>query len=242
MTNLYKTAVTDQTNTRQLGYQDAVEDLLAYLDKEGLGLQEGPGRKIRQWATSKIDGVDGGGNAMESDEDRVDTDKRERRSSSGSPPRTSHDEIAMHDQPATEHTVQPSDRVPAPPRKEETCPPNSDRPPAFTFCAAQPLPNLDVTTQLAESSPSSNQPFNSPFIETSSSPISPPVRVEVLNRNTRLQNRHMNSRHGARNSARDAGLITGTKRKLHLAEFFDISSIGNVRDGVGGGGKRGRHA
>ncbi|KAK5303049.1 hypothetical protein LTR99_006006 [Exophiala xenobiotica] len=43
VTNLYKSAVTDQNSARQTGYQEALEDLLSFLDRENLGLQDGEG-------------------------------------------------------------------------------------------------------------------------------------------------------------------------------------------------------
>jgi len=56
VTKLYKTAAADQTKLRTEGYQDALDDLLIYLDKEDIGLSDGEGWKIRQWATARLDG------------------------------------------------------------------------------------------------------------------------------------------------------------------------------------------
>lgn len=53
VTNLYKAAATDQEKARQGGYQDAIEDLLHFLDRENIGLQDGEGWRIREWATAQ---------------------------------------------------------------------------------------------------------------------------------------------------------------------------------------------
>ena len=37
VTKLYKTAALDQTRARSEGYQDALDDLLSFLDKEDIG-------------------------------------------------------------------------------------------------------------------------------------------------------------------------------------------------------------
>ena len=57
VTNLYKSAVTDQAQAKQLGYQEAIEDLLHFLDRKHLGLGDGEGWQVRQWATERLDGV-----------------------------------------------------------------------------------------------------------------------------------------------------------------------------------------
>jgi hypothetical protein len=57
VTNLYKSAVTDQNNSRAAGYQDALDDLMKFLDQENLGLQDGEGWRVRQWVSERFDGT-----------------------------------------------------------------------------------------------------------------------------------------------------------------------------------------
>lgn len=57
VTNLYKSAVTDQSNSRAAGYQDALDDLMKFLDQENLGLQDGEGWRVRQWVSERYDGT-----------------------------------------------------------------------------------------------------------------------------------------------------------------------------------------
>jgi hypothetical protein len=241
VTNLYKIAVTDQANTRQLGYQDALEDLLSFLDRENLGERGGEGWKIRQWATERFEGAETTGNSLESDEDRVDTEKRARSSSPIPQARTSHDLVDMRDHSNSDNSAPRTESAPPPSTKEESHSPVTERPSMFTFSAAQPLPNRDVPMHTPDTSSGdlqslSDRPFEAPAPQSTG-----PVRVEVLNRNARMQNRHAGARHHTRSSNRDTGFASGTKRKFHLPEFFDISNMGNARDGPNGGGKRGRY-
>ena len=241
VTNLYKTTVTEQANTRQLGYQDALEDLLSFLDREGLGLQDGEGWKIRQWATERFEGAETTANALESDEDRADTEKRARSSSPISQTRANHDTLEMPDHSSSENTAPRTESAPPPSTKEEAHSSVTDRAPMFTFSASQPLPNRDVPMHISETSSSEMQSSSGPPFDPPMSQSTGPVRVEVLNRNTRMQNRHVTTRHHTRSSNRDMGFASGTKRKFHLPEFFDISNLGNSRDSMNGGGKRGRY-
>lgn len=51
---LYKIAAADEDSARATGYQDAVEELLSFLDSENLGLGDGEGWRVRQWATERL--------------------------------------------------------------------------------------------------------------------------------------------------------------------------------------------
>lgn len=55
VTQLYKSAASYQDSIRQAGYQDALDDLLKFLDREHLGLQDGEGWRVREWATARYD-------------------------------------------------------------------------------------------------------------------------------------------------------------------------------------------
>src|SRR5271170_1311326 len=70
VTKLYKTAAADQNRARSEGYQDALDELLAFLDREDIGLSDGEGWKIRRWATERLDGRgDSGSQTMESEDE-----------------------------------------------------------------------------------------------------------------------------------------------------------------------------
>ena len=74
VTKLYKTSALAESKARNDGYQDCLDDLLAFLDKESIGLDDGEGWRIRRWATKRLDGREGRLQSVESDEE---TDKAE---------------------------------------------------------------------------------------------------------------------------------------------------------------------
>lgn len=54
VTQLYKAAAADEDAARSAGYQDALEELLGFLDDNSLGLGDGEGWRVRQWATERL--------------------------------------------------------------------------------------------------------------------------------------------------------------------------------------------
>lgn len=54
VTQLYKAATVDEDAARSAGYQDAIDELLVFLDRENLGLGDGEGWRVRQWATERL--------------------------------------------------------------------------------------------------------------------------------------------------------------------------------------------
>lgn len=246
VTNLYKNAASEQGRARQAGYQDALEDLLSFLDKEHLGLGDGEGWKVRQWATERIDGT--GAASSDTDDERGDIEKEARGSSPTMVRKDNHDTPTPR-QPSrskspqrTTPAVQKSQSAPV------TEPAPAIKPATFTFTAGPQFPQEQHhhQTQDIDMQPSdgSSNPTNAPPIEAhtpiSSNVTTPAVRVEVVPRGTRTPHRHnSSSRHNARSSTREPGSGAGSKRKFHFGDFFDISGIGNGKEG-GGGGKRGR--
>ena len=57
VTNLYKVSAQAESQAKEAGYQEAIEDLLHFLDRENLGLTDGEGWRVRQWATERSDGL-----------------------------------------------------------------------------------------------------------------------------------------------------------------------------------------
>ncbi|OJD11205.1 hypothetical protein AJ78_07981 [Emergomyces pasteurianus Ep9510] len=252
VTNLYKTAVSDQANARQIGYQEALEDLRAFLDKEKIGLSDGEGSKVRCWMTERIDGTAtaAGTTSMDSDDERGELNNKRDRSISPTATRKQ--------TPDVNHANQVP-RCTSPPRQEasvqlqssttETAPdisPAPSRPTTFTFTSGHQFPppqQSDIEMQISEHVPATTtsvQADSSHFPHSSTINNSPTVRVEVVPRGSRTPHRLNNgNRHNTRSSGRDAVSNNGSKRKFHFGDFFDISSLGNGRDPFGGG-KRGR--
>ncbi|KAL9620918.1 MAG: hypothetical protein Q9160_004571 [Pyrenula sp. 1 TL-2023] len=237
VTNLYKQAAVDHSSARQAGFQDALDELLGFLDKENLGLDGGEGWKVRQWATERFDRVNCGANVPESDDDRIERDTRR----SGSPPVPSGQMDANTIERQTSRSSSPPPAESAPTaelssRNAQTDPTSHDtspKPPMFTF-RSTPQPTSDSDMINSEPAPTHNQ-------APPESSNSPSFRLEVINRGNRSTNRQGGySRHGTRGTTtREVVPLGGTKRKLQLSEYFDISNFGSWRDGPNGA-KRGR--
>lgn len=236
VTNLYKSAVSDQAQARQAGYQEAIEDLLNFLDRENLGLGDGEGWKVRQWATERADGTPTAASEADDDDKRArssspvitrkeqpDADRSRHISRSTSPPR-----------PETNIAEQPSAPAPQEQQSGETPSADSDisvKPPVFTFTAAPQFP--PPTSQDTDMQTSDNSINSVSQDETSA------MNVSLLPRHIRGANRHNNSPwHTGRSSTRESTATIGSKRKIQFPDFFDISGL-NGREFFGGG-KRGR--
>lgn len=231
VTHLYKQAAVDQSSARQAGYQDALDDLLGFLDKENLGLGDGEGWKVRQWATERSEKANYGSNAAESDDDRTEREMGR----SGSPTTGQTDTTTIQRQQSRSSSPPAAEQSSINASLDTTSPDTAQKPPAFTF-RATPQPAFDTDMANSETAP-----VHIPASSESSN--NPPIRLEVINRSNRSTNRQTgHSRHGNRIAAnREAGHLAGTKRKLPLSEFFDISNLGGWKDGSNGG-KRGRFA
>jgi len=232
VTNLYKTAAADQARAREAGYQDALDDVLAFLDKENLGLDDGEGWKVRQWATERLDGSPLAHTASDSDEDRGDQVTRAR-SSSPATQRTTTQEVGLPRQASRSASpIRAASAPMAPPPPTERRNNISPGPEIFAFRSAHPYPH-DIDMQ-SDTTPQSELQFPGQI-----PPSGPAVRVEVVSRGSRTPrgSRHSN-RAGA--STRSLGTGAGSKRGFRFGDYeFDIGPA-DGRDGSGGGGKRGR--
>ncbi|BCS24568.1 uncharacterized protein APUU_41012A [Aspergillus puulaauensis] len=227
VTNLYKNAVYAESQARQAGYQEAIEDLLHFLDRENLGLTDGEGWRVRQWATERSDGL-----AHTSDDDE--TEKRTRSATPAVPRKEASEpeaprQVSKSTSPHREEQAAPQ-QPPSTPAAQPSEPATFDRAPVFTFSAGPTFPQVQEQDLDMHNSDSS-----SPSPQSETSPA-----VSVLARNSRQQNRHGNlSRPSPRNSTRDSPVGIGSKRKHNFPDFFDIAGMNNNRD-IFGGGKRGR--
>lgn len=69
VTKLYKTSALAQSKARSNGYQDCLDDLLAFLDREDIGLSDGEGWRIRRWATERLDGRESNAQNFDSEDE-----------------------------------------------------------------------------------------------------------------------------------------------------------------------------
>lgn len=239
VTNLYKTAATDQRLARETGYQEALDDLLIFLDKENIGLGDGEGWRIRQWATERLDGSPPVAPASDSEDERGEAVKIARSSSPPTQKATGTDQAVKADP-----TASPSDlaAIPALMKAQtsvQTLPNAQPSSEDFTFRSAHQYPQ-DVDMQ-TPSEPLIDQATTSPPVQTL---VTPAVRVEVVPRTSRTPHRSGNypNRHNNRSNqnTRLPPSLVGSKRRLPFPDYFDIGSFGDGRDGQNNGGKKSR--
>lgn len=235
VTKLYKTSAAAQTKARADGYQDCLDDLLSFLDKENIGVSDGEGWRIRRWATERLEGRDAISQAMESDDE---AEKAEPLSSpelhqSNSAAHLSaaeaKNEVNMRESapPAMEHIVEAVEDQPQQHEEPEFVVPTQD---TFTFHAPHAYPNQDAYLDLDNLNLSDTHNTSSTTTATTS-----------LSRSIR---RHGNTaRSSSRNTASHLGRGAGQKRRLNLGEIFDLGSLGYGKDPFGSNGpKRSRHS
>ncbi|OKL64494.1 hypothetical protein UA08_00603 [Talaromyces atroroseus] len=229
VTNLYKSAITDQAQAKQLGYQEAIQDLLQFLDRKNLGLGDGEGWQVRQWATERLDGVPVNSESDDEDKPVVSSspavnrkeqsreNDQSRRNSESTSLRADHTSSEQQppvsrEQPETSQSTTTSDMFP--------------KAPVFTFTAGPAFPPIpqDVDMQTSD---------NMPMTPTSQDETTG-VGISVLPRTARTSGRLSSS--NRRTSAN--GTVLGSKRKVQFPDFFDLSGL-NGREFFGGG-KRGR--
>jgi hypothetical protein len=222
VTNLYKSALADLDRARTDGYQEALDELLAFLDKENIGVGDGEGWRIRQWATERLDGTLPKQSSSDSDEEYLD-DKRARSSS----PIMESRNISMDDPRALDPITEAAHR--------------SD--------SAPPPLQMEATTTEADMSPlhhvfqfSTPQDFpSSPTNDNSAADVSAAARRAFPT--PRRPSNRSSSRSLQRSAAQNhfqLGNGAGQKRRL-MNDFFNIDGFNDRRDGSSGGGpKRGR--
>lgn len=234
VTKLYQTAAADQGRARSEGYQDALDDLLAFLDKEDIGLSDGEGWRIRRWATERLDGRES--QNLESDDEAAD------KTDGASSPEIHRSQSATR----LSSTARGATRTASPARAESATPHTANSPAAsdpanivpqgvFTFRSAQQYPqDSDMNLSDLSNDPSENRREGSHTSNPSAISIARP----------RTNQRHTG--HSARQNTRTVtslGRGAGQKRKItagDIADYFDFSNFGNSKDTFGGGGKRGR--
>lgn len=222
VTNLYKSAIAEIDKAHGEGYQDALRDLVAFLDREKLGGADGEGWKIRQWAAERFDGTIPLQHSSDSDEEVVEEKEAKRaRSSSPAMERISSPEDNRTSEPPHAESIHRSDSAPPPAHTEPTTTDMSmDLPQTvFQFSSPQTWPSNNNTNDSAGPDMSGRRAFATPR------------RTSRPGRN--LQRTAVSNLFSLGNGA-------GQKRKL-MQEYFNIDGINNDRrDGTGGGSKRGR--
>ncbi|EMD60640.1 hypothetical protein COCSADRAFT_245031 [Bipolaris sorokiniana ND90Pr] len=219
VTNLYKSALADLDRARADGYQEALDDLLAYLDKENIGAAGGEGNRIRQWATERLDGSLPKQSGSESEEEYLD-DKRARSSSP-----IMERNLSLDDPHTLDPVMETADRCDsAPPVQMEATTTEADLSPlhhVFQFSTAQAFPSETTNDNNAtDVSAAARRAFPNPR--------------RPSNRST-----GRNLQRSAAQNLFQLGTGAGQKRRL-MNDFFNVDGFNDRRDGSSGGPKRGR--
>lgn len=224
VTNLYRTALADIERSRSDGYQQALEDLLGFLDNENLGVGDGEGWRIRQWATERLDG---GPVASTSDTDEEVAEENRARSSS----------------PVVEH-VPEEKQAAGPAQRCDSAPPTtvdaSHSNPSQADAEMAPLPPMFhfASPQVYPTNANSDNPAYD-FVAAARRAFPPPRRNS--NRSTSRNLQRSAAQNLVSQNLVSLGNGAGQKRKL-VNDFFnvDFNHERRDRDGPGGGPKRGR--
>ncbi|KAK3294992.1 uncharacterized protein B0H64DRAFT_402332 [Chaetomium fimeti] len=227
VTKLYKTSAQAQAKSRADGYHDCLEDLLSFLDKENIGIRNGEAHRVRKWVTDRMEGRD-----------------------STSPPLESDDEAERSDTQVLS-SPQMQRGVPAAAQrlkdKEEALTRDASAPPVLTTVPIPPSPVVEEVDVVVPSQDTFNFQTTHPY------PHDEALRLANLNlsdaqtinaSNARTTSRGGRNRNGRTGTRTALGRGAGQKRKVNLAEIFDLGSLeyGNGRDMFGSGGKRSRFA
>ncbi|KAK2027690.1 hypothetical protein LX32DRAFT_640642 [Colletotrichum zoysiae] len=227
VTKLYKTSAAAQSKARMDGYQDCLDDLLAFLDREKIGLGDGDGWRVRSWATERLDGRESSQN-IESDDE---ADKAEA-ASSPEPNRTDNGTrlSAMRGESQMRTDSAPLS-IPQVAEEEEPEPVSITVPTAdsFTFQSSHPWPPQQ---------PQQDAYLNLANLDLSDSRTHDSTSTNPGGRTTRPRHPANISRSASR-QGNNLGRGAGSKRKINFAEIFDLSSLD--KNMFGGGPKRTRH-
>ncbi|KAI0456972.1 hypothetical protein F5B21DRAFT_466375 [Xylaria acuta] len=217
VTKLYKTSAAAQAKSRSDGYQDCLDDLLAFLDKRNIGLGDGEGWQIRKWATERLDGRDSGPQVTD-DEDEV--DKAETVSS----PELPRLNVVSQSSATRNDSAPPASHPPVVEEPQMITVPTQD---TFTFQSPHPYPQesyLNIANlDLSDSIRTNDNMTQGPSGQTN--------RVRREKRGPRPRN----------TTTAHLGRGAGQKRSINLAELFDVGSVNLGKEAFGREGKRGRH-
>lgn len=227
VTKLYKTSASAQAKSRADGYQDCLDDLLSFLDKENIGVQDGEAHKVRKWITERIEGRDGTSPPLESDDEADKSD----------PPAMSSPQVQRAVPAATVQRLND---------KNEVQMRDSSAPPILMAVPVAPNPTVDEVDIVVPSQDTFTFQTSHPY------PHDEALRLANLdlsdsqtttgNSTTRSATRNGRTRTGRAGQRPALGRGAGQKRKLNLAEIFGLGNLdyGNGKDVFGSGGKRGR--
>ncbi|KAI8633803.1 hypothetical protein F5Y19DRAFT_471059 [Xylariaceae sp. FL1651] len=225
VTKLYKTSAAAQAKSRSDGYQDCLDDLLSFLDKRNIGLNDGEGWQIRRWATERLDGRDTGPQATDS-EDEV--DKAETVSSPELPRSSGVSQLSTLRTDSAPPTLNAPAVEPIAEEPQMIVVPTQEH---FTFQSPHPYPQESCLNLESLALSDSIRTNDNTIQGSSTTPASQPIRPRRDRRALRQRNTTTNH----------LGKGAGQKRPINFAELFDVGSLGFGKDMFSREGKRSRH-
>ncbi|CAN8106223.1 unnamed protein product [Discula destructiva] len=230
VTKLYKSSIDAQRKARAEGYQDCLDELLQFLDKEDLGLNDGEGWKIRAWANERLEHRDGSPQqeAMESDDDSekqdaVSSPEIHRSNSNASLPQVPNPQVPQHThletivqepQPGASKSSPGEDIVVDEP--EAVVVPSRD---TFDFQSSIVYPQPDAHNGLNLASLHLSDSNRPPDHTTSHASSTPTPRKTIRRGKPGRPGR------GPGHGSTHFGTRTGSKRHLEFNEFFDLANV-----------------
>lgn len=139
VTHLYRSSIAAETRARVDGYNDCLDDLLLFLDKEGAGMSEHGLMKLRKWASDRREKRDSSPQTAESEDE---ADKTEPTSQPAPTSTTSTTSTDIQQPALTETSMTQSNEPPAEDsRPPEFIVPTQDN---FTFQTDHQYPNIEL--------------------------------------------------------------------------------------------------
>lgn len=212
VTKLYKSSVAAETRARSEGYQECLDDLLGFLDRESSNSADGNLSKLKRWIAERREGGDA---TLPTSESEDEVDKGEANTQSEPVQNTNISQQAPAPAPAptpartTSDSPAPVDVVPT--ESPRFIVPSQD---TFTFGSEHQYPNI-ATLDLSDSR----------------------SHASITHHTTR-QPRNRNSARSLRASSH-LGRGAGAKRRMDFDDFFGGCFGG--KDTFGNGAKRSRH-
>lgn len=240
VTNLFKAAAADSTQAREAGYQDALEDLLAYMDNEKIGLGDGEAWSVRRWLLQRIEDTPLGREPASDDGDESQREEADTRTQPAEAQK-------KHPGGPDGSLLKSMDERPASPTQQLMTEISASSPQVPISTSSRPT-SRDFTFRSTTQYPTNHDRETQATMDVD---VSTPAAVRVpVKTNAKSRSSHNARREGRAQQpsvlSLNLGPAAGSKRRLPYSDFFDISGItfdgADQRDNNSRGGKRTRQA
>lgn len=228
VTQLYKAAAAEEDAARAAGYQDAIAELVTFLDDENLGVGDGEGWRIRQWAHERLTP-----DTIGSDSD-VDDDAEPEPQATPQPTAEAGTSLTIRTSPEHERNTTDTSSVPQTPAGATT---------TQSAQLPQPIPQEPRSNQADMFRFTANPQSGDTDMNSLSPPTSmqPPSSIRLNVRTSRSPKRRRQSREPSQSVHLGQG--AGLKRKTSSNfDWIDFAGLGRDWHGHGGGASGGMGA